>query len=135
MIPECFACPFRHWPTRCHASTTGHRRLCQLATELGRRDYLEYVEALTLGRTPPTPSTPTTLNPTLATRAAIEACPHRGPIVTEGCQCQRLCYQGKGSNPDNGPIGRVKEWHCWQCVTKARESLEIASSEIRKPTA
>lgn len=48
---------------------------------------------------------------------AIEACPDRGPVIQEGCQCRRTCNRGYGYNPDGLPVGIVMKSDCWDCVS------------------
>lgn len=92
MIPECNSCEFKRWPARCHAAETGHRRLCDLAHDLGREDYRDLISRLTLGSQPPETHQPADA----AKLMRVSTCLHR----RSDCNClDKPAYCHKGITP------------------------------------
>lgn len=71
-----------------------------------------------LGRPQGRPQTPAsksrTRMPSLA--FAVASCDYRGPIVSTGCQCSRVCWLGHGTKQDGEGFGRVKDRDCGECM-------------------
>ena len=55
-------------------------------------------------------------NSLLECRELINSCDYRGPVIVGGCSCTRLCWLGKGYNPEKQPFGQVKDLDCLTCV-------------------
>jgi len=60
-------------------------------------------------------------------RELINSCDYRGPVVSEGCQCTRICWMRKGQCNDE-PFGKVKDRDCWDCVTTNKVESQIGET-------
>jgi len=92
-FPECLRCEFRDRPETCHSIATGHKRLCELAHELGRDDYARLIREKTLDALTVKPPGLVDMASTFIAAATAQVLAGN-PIASEAVQARRkaLCH-------------------------------------------